>query len=136
MKEFFEIIIALVQAIFPYATPVQIIKGMCWAILLTANIGFLIYLVIDASLFTWRLRKDGKDFEKKMTDMVKLFTESGSKAVAESIKNNRERVDKALEEGTERINLLSKENVSVREENEFLRDKLKNMGFGEEQLKH
>ena len=130
-----ETIIELVQGFFPYATKPQIIKGMCWAILLTANIGFLLYLFLDTMVFTRTLRKNSKNFEKKMADIVKTFTEAGSDAVKKSIKENKERVDKALEEGTQRINLLSKENAKLIEERDFFKDKLKGLGFTEEQLK-
>ena len=37
---------------------------------------------------------------------------------------------------TERLNLLSKENGKLMEENEVLRDKLKNLGFTDITLKH
>lgn len=43
--------------------------------------------------------------------------------------------NKLIEQNNNRLNLLSKENAMLYEENNFLKDKLKNLGFTEWKLK-
>lgn len=74
---------------------------------------FLIF-IISCFLFIGYLFIDNIRFNKKM-------------------KNDYEKFFSGL---NDRVDLLSRENARVKQENDFLRDKLKNMGFTEEQLKH
>lgn len=79
----------------------------------------LIYWITTAIMWwsivsNWRIRK-------KMKDAHKMLHESSDKIMAD--------YDKFTQEYTERANLLSRENVKLRMENDMLKDRLRDLGI-------
>ena len=77
-----------------------------------------IFLVIRQRKLSKQLVKTYQDSSDGMMRRYKLYTVL--------VQNE---YKKFAEDATARINVLSKENVRLREENEQMRDKLKNLGF-------
>lgn len=89
-----------------------------YAVLISLNIGFIVWCVIDT-----------KKFSKKSRQKIDEFDDFCKKAIGEAIVSSGKKVENKLREMDERINILAKENVKLREQNEYLKDKLKNCGF-------
>lgn len=85
---------------------------LTWS-LLAIQLGFVVYTIYTGSRHSKRLLKWSKE---RLT------------LIAKSINENHESFKIAV---SERINILARENVALREENEKLREKLKNLGFSD-----
>jgi len=90
--------------------------------------GFIAYLIWDIWKFRKKLDKNRIGWENELKKKRDTFLKSQKKLIPEII-------NKAMGKVKVRVDLLSRENNKLREENEHLREKLKNMGFSDEQLK-
>lgn len=135
MNYFFIKLFEFFSEIFPDATASQIVKGIFWSFALLVNGGFVLYNIIDMIKFNRDLKKSGKEFEKELKESANKFMALQKQKIADIGKHNEEMIKQAADEVNQRINLLSKENSRLMEENEFLKGKLKNLGFNEESLK-
>lgn len=96
----------------------QITFGWFCAILILLNAGFITWCIVDI-----------KNFQKKGRKQVDEFDAFCKKAVDAAIFSSGKKVDEKLSELNDRVNILAKENIKLREQNEHYKGKLQNCGF-------